>query len=160
MTTQAQASAVRTAIVVEAPIERAFKVFTEEIGSWWPEDHHILQADLAEMVFEPRVGGHVYDRGVDGSECRWARVLAYEPPNRIVISWDINLRWQLESDPDRTSEVEVRFIAEGPTRTSVELEHRGLERHGDGWQQMRDAVGSPGGWGRGLERFAAAARAA
>jgi uncharacterized protein YndB with AHSA1/START domain len=160
MTTQAQASAVRTAIVVDAPIERAFTVFTEEIGSWWPEDHHILQADLAEMVFEPRAGGHVYDRGVDGSECRWARVLAYDPPNRIVISWDINLQWQLEADPGRTSEVEVRFIAEGPTRTSVELEHRGLERHGDGWQQMRDAVGSPGGWSRGLQRFAEAAQTA
>ena len=160
MTTQAQTSSVRTAIVVDAPIERAFTVFTEEIGSWWPEDHHILQADLAEMVFEPRVGGHVYDRGVDGSECRWARVLAYDPPNRIVISWDINLQWQLEADPGRTSEVEVRFIAEGPARTSVELEHRGLERHGDGWQQMRDAVGSPGGWSRGLQRFAEAARTA
>ena len=160
MTTQARESAVRTAIVVEAPIERAFKVFTEEIGSWWPEDHHILQAELAEMVFEPRAGGHVYDRGVDGSECRWARVLAYEPPNRIVISWDINLQWQLETDPDRTSEVEIRFIAAGPTRTRVELEHRRLERHGDGWQQMRDAVGSPGGWSSGLQRFAAAAGAA
>ena len=81
----------------------------------------------------------------------------YEPPNRIVISWDINLQWQLEADPDRTSEVEVRFTAAGPTRTSVELEHRGLERHGDGWQQMRDAVGSPGGWSHGLQRFAEAA---
>jgi uncharacterized protein YndB with AHSA1/START domain len=160
MTTETQASAVRTEIVVEAPIERAFTVFTEEIGSWWPEDHHILQAELAQMVFEPRAGGHVYDRGVDGSECRWARVLAYEPPNRIVISWDINLQWQLETDPDRTSEVEIRFIAAGPARTRIELEHRRLERHGDGWQQMRDAVGSPGGWSSGLQRFAAAAGAA
>jgi uncharacterized protein YndB with AHSA1/START domain len=160
MTTQTQHSAVRTSIVVEASIERAFAVFTEEIGSWWSEEHHIIEAELAEMVFEPRVGGHVYDRGVDGSECRWARVLAYEPPNRVVISWDINLQWQLEADPDRTSEIEIRFVAEGPTRTRVELEHRGLERHGDGWQQMRDAVGSPGGWNSGLQRFADVARAA
>jgi uncharacterized protein YndB with AHSA1/START domain len=113
-----------------------------------------LQAELAEMVFEPRAGGHVYDRGVDGSECRWARVLVYEPPNRFVISWDITLQWQLESDPQRTSEVEVRFVAESPSRTRVELEHRNLDRHGEGWEQMRDAVGSPDGWQVGLSRFA------
>jgi uncharacterized protein YndB with AHSA1/START domain len=160
MTTQILQSSVRKSIVVEAPIERAFQVFTEQIGSWWPEDHHILQAELAEMVFEPRVGGHVYDRGVDRSECRWARVLAFEPPTRILISWDINLQWQLQADPDKTSEIEVRFIAEGQNRTRVELEHRGLERHGEGWQQMRDALGSRNGWSHGLQRFADAARTA
>jgi uncharacterized protein YndB with AHSA1/START domain len=162
MTMQTADTSVRTSIVVEAPIERAFSVFTDQIGSWWPPEHHILEADLAEMVFEPREGGHVYDRGVDGSECRWARVLAYEPPHRVVISWDISLQWQLETDPEKTSEVEVRFVAEGPDRTRVELEHRKLERHGEGWERMRAAVGSPDGWGVGLHRFAdaAAARAA
>jgi uncharacterized protein YndB with AHSA1/START domain len=154
MTTQTAGPSVQTSIVVDAPIERAFSVFTDGIGSWWPEDHHILQAELAEMVFEPREGGHVYDRGADGSECRWARVLAYEPPSRVVISWDIDTRWQLENDPEKTSEVEVRFVAEAADRTRVELEHRKLERHGDGWEKMRDAVGSPGGWPRGLEAFA------
>jgi uncharacterized protein YndB with AHSA1/START domain len=84
-----------------------------------------------------------------------ARVLAYGPPSRVVISWDINVQWQLESDPDRTSEIEVRFIPEGPTRTRVELEHRHLDRHGEGWEQMRDAVGSPDGWNVGLARLAA-----
>jgi uncharacterized protein YndB with AHSA1/START domain len=137
---------VRASIEVEAPIERAFQVFTDEIGTWWDPNHHILQAELAEMVFEPRVGGHVYDRGVDGSECRWARVLAFEPPTRLVISWDVSAQWQLETDHEKTSEVEVRFIAQGPDRTRVELMHRDLERHGDGWEQMRDALGSPGGW--------------
>jgi uncharacterized protein YndB with AHSA1/START domain len=160
MTTQATDTSVRASTVVEAPIERAFSVFTDEIGSWWPPEHHILEAELAEMMFEPREGGHVYDRGTDGSECRWARVLAYEPPVRVVFSWDINLQWQLETDPDRTSEVEVRFIADGPERTRVELEHRNLERHGDGWEAMRDAVASPGGWSAGLTRLADAARAA
>ena len=153
MTTQTADMSVRTSIVVEAPVERAFSVFTEDIGSWWPPEHHILQAELAEMVFEPREGGHIYDRGIDGSECRWARVLAYEPPNRIVISWDISLQWQLETDPAKTSEVEVRFVPDGPERTRVELEHRNLDHHGDGWEQMRDAVGSPDGWGKGLRRF-------
>jgi uncharacterized protein YndB with AHSA1/START domain len=157
---QAADTSVRTSVVVEAPIERAFSVFTREIGSWWPPEHHLIEAQLAEMVFEPREGGYVYDRGVDGSECRWARVLAYEPPNRVVISWDINTQWRLETDPEKTSEVEVRFVAEATDRTRVELEHRNLERHGEGWEQMRSAVGSPDGWGIGLRRFADAARAA
>lgn len=154
MTVQQADTAVTESIVVTAPIERAFSIFTKDIGSWWPADHHILQAELAEMVFEPRPGGHIYDRGVDGSECRWARVLTYEPPHRLVFSWDISTQWQLEPDPERTSEVEVRFVAEGPDRTLVELEHRKLERHGEGWQGMRDAVGSPDGWAKGLRAFA------
>lgn len=143
-------TSVRTQITVDAPLERAFKVFTEEIGSWWNPDHHILQAELQDMVFEPFVGGNVYDRGVDGSECRWARVLAYDPPHRVVLSWDITTSWQVETDHNKTSEVEVRFTSDGPERTLVELEHRNLDRHGEGWEAMRDAVGS--GWS--LERFA------
>jgi uncharacterized protein YndB with AHSA1/START domain len=160
MSTQTADTAVQASIVVDAPIDRAFSVFTEQIGSWWNADHHILEGELAEMVFETRVGGHVYDRGVDGSECRWATVLAYEPPRRFVISWNINLQWKLELDPARASEVEVRFLAEGENRTRVELEHRNLDRHGDGWEQMRDAVGSPGGWSRGLEDYAGVAHSA
>jgi uncharacterized protein YndB with AHSA1/START domain len=154
MTTQAQEASVRTSIVVEAPIERAFSVFTEDFGSFKPPEHNILGVELAETVFEPRVGGHLYDRGVDGSECRWARVLAYEPPNRVVISWDISPQWQIETNLEKTSEVEVRFISEAPERTRVELEHRKLERHGEGWEQERDAVGSEGGWPLYLQRFA------
>jgi uncharacterized protein YndB with AHSA1/START domain len=160
MTTQTADTAVHASIVVDVPIERAFSVFTEEMGSWWNADHHILEGELAEMVFEPREGGHVYDRGVDGSECRWARVLAYDPPKRLVISWDISLEWKLETDPEKTSEVEVRFVAEDADRTRVELEHRNLDHHGDGWEQMRNAVGSPGGWSGGLRGYADAARAA
>ncbi|HZA89073.1 MAG TPA: SRPBCC family protein [Solirubrobacterales bacterium] len=154
MTTQAQQASVRTQIVVEAPIERAFQVFTEDFGSFKPPEHNILGVDLAETVFEPREGGHLYDRGVDGSECRWARVLAYEPPNRVVISWDINPQWQIETDLEKTSEVEVRFISEAPERTRVELEHRNLDHHGEGWEGVRDAVGSEGGWPLYLRRFA------
>jgi uncharacterized protein YndB with AHSA1/START domain len=154
MNVQAPANSVHKSITVEAPIERAFTVFTDQIGSWWPPDHHILDAPLAEMVFEPREGGRIYDRGTDGSECQWSRVLAYEPPTRVVFSWDIDLHWQIETDPDRASEIEIRFIPEGEARTRVELEHRNLDRHGDGWEKMRDAVASPGGWGRGLSAFA------
>jgi uncharacterized protein YndB with AHSA1/START domain len=146
---------VRASIVVDAPAEEAFRVFTEDIGSWWNPDHHILDGELAEMVFEPRVGGHVIDRATDGKECRWARVLAYEPPRRVVISWDINLHWQREDDPARTSEIEVVFTAQGAEKTLVELEHRHLDRHGEGWEGMRGAVGWPGGWQSGLELLAA-----
>jgi uncharacterized protein YndB with AHSA1/START domain len=158
MSIQTADTAVRTSIVVEAPVERAFDVFTQQMPSWWHPDHHILEGELAEMVFEPRVGGSIYDRGVDGSECRWARVLAYEPPSRVVFSWDIDLGWKIETDPDKTSEVEVRFTSDGPDRTRVELEHRNLDRHGAGWERMRDAVGSPDGWGAGLQRFASVVR--
>ena len=150
MTTQLQATSVTTETEVRAPVEHAFRVFTEGIGSWWNPDHHILQADLAEMVFEPHAGGHIIDRGTDGSECRWARVLAYDPPHRVCFSWDINLRWQIETDPAKTSEVEVTFTAAGPGETRVVLTHRHLDRHGDGWESMRDAVGA--GWN--LDRYA------
>lgn len=155
MSTQSVSAPVRTSIIVDAPPERAFEVFTAEMASWWPTDKHLLRGELATMEVEPRVGGRIIDRGVDGSECAWARVLAFEPPHRFVFSWDITLRWEVETDPERASEVEVRFIAEGAARTRVELEHRALERHGDGWESMRDAVGSPNGWGDGLRSFAA-----
>ncbi len=158
MTVQVAGTSVRTEIMVEAPIARSFSVFTEGIDTWWPPEHHILEAELEEMVFEPTVGGNIYDRGVDGSECRWSRVLVYEPPHRVVFSWDISLNWQIETDHEKTSEVEVRFTAEGPDRTRVTLEHRNIDRHGEGWEKMRDAVGSPGGWN--LQRFAEAAAAA
>jgi uncharacterized protein YndB with AHSA1/START domain len=150
MTTQVQETSVTTQTVVDAPIDHAFRVFTDGIGSWWDPGHHILEAELAEMVFEPRVGGHIIDRGTDGSECRWARVLAYEPPHRVCFSWDINLRWQLETDPAKASEIEVTFTEEGPDRTRVLLTHRHIDRHGEGWEAMRDALGS--GWT--LDHFA------
>ncbi|HEX2903172.1 MAG TPA: SRPBCC family protein [Jatrophihabitans sp.] len=137
-------STVATSVEVEAPIGRAFHVFTAEIGTWWDEDKHLLAAPLAEMIFEPFVGGHIIDRGVDGSECRWARVLVYEPPTRVCFSWDISTQWRLEPDPDRTSEVEIVFTELDPHRTRVSLTHRHLDRHGTGWEGMRDAVA--GGW--------------
>jgi uncharacterized protein YndB with AHSA1/START domain len=155
MTTQAQETSVTTAVEVAAPVEHAFRVFTEGIGSWWNPSHHILEAELKEMEFEPRVGGHIVDRGTDGSECRWARVLAYDPPHRVCFSWDISLRWELENDPAKTSEVEITFTPDGPARTQVVLTHRHLERHGDGWEAMREGVRS--GWS--LVRYAEVAAA-
>ena len=154
MTTQTRHTSVRTDIVVEVPVEHAFAVFTERFGDFKPPEHNILGVELAETVFEPRVGGHIYDRAVDGSECRWARVLVYEPPHRVVFSWDLDPRWQMESDPDKTSEVEVRFLAETAQRTRVELEHRHLDRHGEGWQGISEGVGGNDGWPLYLQRFA------
>jgi uncharacterized protein YndB with AHSA1/START domain len=153
MTTQAKRIVVRHRIVVHAPIERAFKVFTEGFGTFKPREHNLLSVPIAETIFEPRVGGHLYDRGVDGSECRWSRVLAYEPPTRVVFSWDISPQWQVETDLTKTSEVEVRFVAETPERTRVELEHRHLERHGEAWESVRDGVDGDGGWPLYLQRY-------
>jgi uncharacterized protein YndB with AHSA1/START domain len=154
MSGSAQATTVRHEVVVNAPVERAFSVFVNDIGSFKPREHNLLSVDIAETIFEPRVGGHVYDRGVDDSECRWARVLAYDPPDRLLISWDINQRWQIENDPDKTSEVEITFIAETPQRTRVVLEHRNLDRHLDGWEAVRDSVDSDAGWPLYLRRYA------
>ncbi len=153
MTTQTQETSIQTQIVVAVPVEQAFRVFTEQFDRIKPREHNMLGVEIAETVFEQRVGGHVYDRGVDGSECRWARVLAYEPPHRLVISWDINPRWQIETNPERSSEVEIRFISESPARTRVELEHRNLDRHGEGWESTRDGVASKDGWPVYLQRF-------
>ena len=153
--TQAADAVVRRQIVVEAPIERAFTVFTERFGDIKPPEHNLLSSPLKETVFEAKVGGHIYDRAVDGSECRWARVLAYDPPDRVVFSWDISPQWRLETEPDNTSEVEVRFVAETPERTRVELEHRHLDRHGPGWEAVRDGVAHDEGWPLYLDRYAA-----
>jgi uncharacterized protein YndB with AHSA1/START domain len=152
---QQAATVVRRQIVVEAPIERAFTVFTERFGDFKPPEHNLLGSPIAETVFEPRAGGHIYDRGTDGSECHWARVLVYDPPQRVVFSWDIGPTWQVETDPDRTSEVEVIFVADGPDRTRVELEHRNLDRHGPGWEAVSGGVGHDQGWPLYLERYAA-----
>ncbi|MFC4055793.1 SRPBCC family protein [Actinomadura syzygii] len=153
--TQAADVVVRRKIVVDATIERAFEIFTARFGDFKPPEHNLLGAPIAETVFEPKVGGHIYDRGEDGAECRWARVLAYDPPDRVVFSWDISPQWQVETEPDNTSEVEVRFVAETPERTRVELEHRHLDRHGPGWESVRDGVENDGGWPLYLDRYAA-----
>ena len=151
---EADAGVVRRHIVVDAPIARAFAVFTERFGDFKPPEHNLLGTEISETVFEPRVGGHIYDRAVDGSECHWARVLAFEPPDRVVFSWDISPYWQIESDLNHTSEVEVRFVAESSQRTRVELEHRNLERHGQGWEGVRDGVADDQGWPLYLARYA------
>lgn len=148
------APVVRHHVVVTGTPERAFATFTERMDEFKPREHNLLDSPIAETVLEPRVGGHIVDRGEDGSECRWARVLVFEPPDRLVFSWDIGPTWQLE-DPANASEVELRFVAEGPDHTRVELEHRHLDRHGPGWPAVHEGVDGDQGWPLYLARYAA-----
>jgi uncharacterized protein YndB with AHSA1/START domain len=148
------APVVRHDVVVRGTPEHAFATFTERLGDIKPKEHNLLRSPIVSTTFEPYVGGHIVDRAEDGSECRWARVLVFEPPSRLVFSWDIGPTWQLEPDPANASEVEVRFVAEGADRTRVELEHRHLDRHGPGWTNVRDGVDDSEGWPLYLARYA------
>ena len=153
--TQPTDAIVHKEIVVDVSIEEAFSAFTQRFGEIKPREHNLLGAPIAETVFEARVGGNIYDRATDGTECRWARVLVFEPPERVVFSWDIGPTWQLEPDPANASEVEVRFVEVSARRTRVELEHRHIDRHGPGWQAVADGVDDEQGWPLYLARFAA-----
>jgi len=152
---QTEAATVRKHILVDAPIEHAFTVLTGRFGDFKPPEHNPLGVPIAETVFEGWVGGSIVDRAVDGSECRWARILAFDPPDRVVFSWDISPRWTIETDRAQTSEVEVRFYAESPARTRVELEHRHIDRHGPGWEAITGGVDGAQGWPLYLDRHAA-----
>jgi uncharacterized protein YndB with AHSA1/START domain len=154
MTTDTERTSIRTDVVVDAAQERAFKLFTEQFDKIKPREHNMLGVDIAESIFEPHAGGRVYDRGVDGSECQWGRVLLCEPPERVVFTWDISPYWQIETDLSTTSEVEIRFIVVSAERTRVELEHRHLDRHGDGWEGLRTGVEGNEGWPLYLARYA------
>lgn len=149
----AKASSVRKTLNVSVPIERAFAVFTEKMGAWWPATHHIAKQPFIEIEMERRSGGRWFERAADGSECDWGRVLAWEPPNRVVFAWHLQGDFKFDPNPEKASEVEVRFFAEDAGKTRVELEHRNLERHGANWEQVRKAVDSPGGWTAVLENF-------
>jgi uncharacterized protein YndB with AHSA1/START domain len=142
--------------LVQAPPAVAWRVFTEQMGAWWPLSvYKIGKANAVDAVLEPRVGGRWYERGDDGSTCDWGRVLLWEPPSRLVLSWDINADWQY--DPDLQTEIEVRFIAESEGATRVELEHRKLDRYGARRDEMRRIFNTEGDWGRLLAMFAALA---
>jgi uncharacterized protein YndB with AHSA1/START domain len=145
-------TAVRKSVIVAAPVDKAFQVFTEGIDRWWTRSHHIGKAELRAVVLEPKQGGRWYEIGVDGSQCQWGYVVQWEPPGRLVLAWQIGADWQF--DPDLVTEVEVRFVADGPDRTRVELEHRDLERFGDAQAKMRDGFDSDGGWQGLLTAFA------
>ena len=149
---------VRHSMIVEVPREHAFEVFTRGLDTWWFRDHHIGKEPMQEAVMEPRQGGRMFERGIHGTECDWGRVLVWDPPSRLVVAWHLGGDWQFDPDPAHASEYEARFIAETPTRTRVEFEHRCFERHGEPGQNIRDNVEK--GWGKLLDAYARVAKAA
>jgi uncharacterized protein YndB with AHSA1/START domain len=149
-------NSVRKVMNVQAPPAVAWRVFTERMGTWWPlAVYKIGKTNAVDAIIEPRIGGRWYERGDDGSTCQWGSVLSWEPPSRLVLSWDIDANWQY--DPDLKTEIEVRFIAEGRDATRVELEHRKLDRYGARRDEMRRIFDTEGDWGRLLAMFAARA---
>jgi uncharacterized protein YndB with AHSA1/START domain len=156
MTAQSTELSVQRSVTVNATQAHAFKVFTDGFNGWWPQTHHIAPGEMDAAIIEPRVGGRWMERSKDGSECEWGRVLAWDPPNRVLLSWHLNGQWAYDPDPSRASEVEVRFIAEAPNRTRVELDHRHLERAADG-EAIRQGVSGEGGWSSLMAAYAAAA---
>jgi uncharacterized protein YndB with AHSA1/START domain len=150
---------VRKSLTVNAPQALAWQVFTAQMSLWWPlSTHKIGAAAAVEAVVEPRAGGRWYERGDDGSTCDWGTVVVWDPPSRLVLTWDIGADWR--PSPGLGTEVEVRFIAEEARRTRVELEHRGFERYGPRAHEMRRVFDSEGDWGRLLQLFAKVAVAA
>jgi uncharacterized protein YndB with AHSA1/START domain len=147
---------VRKSIVVKTSVTRAFEVFTEGFDSWWPRSHHIGNAPMTKGIIEGRTGGRCYNEQVDGTECDWGTVQAWEPPYRLVLAWQISPQWTYEPDLEKASEVEVTFTPQDDGSTLVELEHRHFERHGEGFEKMREGVGAPGGWGSMLQLYGTA----
>jgi len=140
---------------VKAPIERAFSVFVEQMETWWPPHHHIGAQPFKAIFVEPRSGGRWYECDAQGTQCDWGTVLAWDPPQKVTLSWHLGPDWKFNPDLAKSSEVEIRFKPEG-TETLVELEHRGLERHGEGYEQLRVALESPDAWSATLAAFAKA----
>jgi len=146
---------VRKSLTVQASVALAFRVFTEEFDAWWPRTHHIGKAPMKKAIVEGRAGGRCYTEQTDGTECDWGTVLVWDPPNRLVMAWQIEGDWTYQPDVAKSSEVEVRFTAESDGSTRIDLEHRHLERHGAGAAAMRTAVDSPNGWSGILQLYAA-----
>ena len=159
MTEQATANAVRLSVTVPIEPERAFRLFTEEIGTWWPKDSHTLLEGESTEVFEAREGGRWYERGEDGRECTVGTIVAWEPPARFVLAWQLTPEWDFEADLDRATHVEVTFEPEAEGGTRVSLEHRGFEVHGEAGAGMRESVASEGGWPILMKLYADAAAA-
>jgi uncharacterized protein YndB with AHSA1/START domain len=148
---------VRKQITIDAAQAHVFKVFTDGIDKWWPRDHHIGTSPLKQVIIEPKLGGRWYSVSEDGTENGTGKVLAWDPPNRVVLAWQITADWKY--DPEFVTEVEVTFTAEGPKKTRVDLEHRNLARYGVAAEATRAMFDSPGAWEKTLAAFASVAAA-
>lgn len=157
MTQTIKPAPVRRSVTVRTGQARAFEAFAANIGRWWPRTHHVGAVDFETIVIEPREGGRWFERGVDGTECDIGKVLAWEPPGRLVLGWQLGADWRF--DPELVTAVEVRFIPEGPSLTRVELEHRDLERFGERAEAVRAQIDAPGGWTAVLEQYVQSADA-
>lgn len=155
MTAQSTSLSVQRSVTVNVPQQRAFDVFTTGFNTWWPREHHIAPGELDQALIEPRQGGRWMERTKDGNECEWGKVLAWDPPKRVVLSWHLDGDWQYDADPAHASEVVVTFTPEGPNRTRVDLDHRHIERARKG-EQLAGGVSSEGGWGSLLALYAKA----
>jgi uncharacterized protein YndB with AHSA1/START domain len=146
---------VRREIVVDLPPERAFDLFTANMSSWWPADHHIGSAPIDRIIVEPRPGGRWYTTHQDGTETSTGVVTVWEPPARFVVTWQIGADWKFYDDLITT--VEVRFQPEDGGRTKVLLEHRDLEAFGADAAALREMFEGPGAWSATLAAYAAKA---
>jgi uncharacterized protein YndB with AHSA1/START domain len=150
---------VKAGVTVKVSQAKAFEIFTQQYGRWVPDGQYLSPQRPVAVVIEPKKDGRIFERAQDGAEADWGRVRAFESPSRFVYGWHLNTSWQFVADPGQASEVEVRFMPEGPTTTRIELEHRHFDRHGEGAEGLRAAVASDGGWPLTLQAFAKACEA-
>jgi uncharacterized protein YndB with AHSA1/START domain len=144
---------VAATVLVNAPVDSAFRAFTGELGAWWPPDFHLGERPLDTVLIEGRVGGRLMQRAIGGGEAAWGRVIAWEPPRRLALAWQLDPRFDYDPDPAHETTVEVAFTPEPGPRSRVELSHRHLDRHGEEGVAMRDLLASAHGWPAILERF-------
>jgi uncharacterized protein YndB with AHSA1/START domain len=135
---------VSKSLLVDCPQEHAFRVFTQHMGSWWPATHHIGALPFTDIVIEPRAGGRWYELNANGVEGAWGHVLAWDPPRELVLSWHLNTKFEFVADLDQASRLEIRFLKHGVNQTRIEFAHWHIERHGEGYQGLRDQLDN--GW--------------
>ncbi len=142
-------------VTVKASPERAFELFAGQMGRWWPVGKTIGKSPHVAVVVEPRAGGRWFERDAAGAECEWGKVLAWEPPARLLLGWQLNSKFAY--DPEFLTEVELTFAPVPGGGAIVTLEHRNLERFGDDAEKIAKSLG--GGWPTFLAEYAAYADA-
>lgn len=149
---------VRASVTVPVDAQRAFAIFTDGLASWWPPEYTWSGAALELIAIDPREGGLCSEYGPHRFRCDWGRVLVYDPPNRLALTWQIGPTRVPQPDPAQASRIDVRFSPDGAA-TAVELVHSGFEHHGEGAEAYRDAMAADPGWPWLLRRYAGAAGA-